>query len=76
MELLKARPMGSASVRFMPVYLNGMWYNMYFVKIQSYVLTVCCFMGVGFDSIQNQLNLFETALIQSRLEIPTEVNIR
>lgn len=73
LDLLKVRPLGAATTRFTPVYIDGMWYTLYFVRIQSYVLSVLCFMEVELAAIQKQLHHFETALIQSRIEIPTEV---
>ncbi len=73
MQLLKIRPLGNASIRYTPIFSNGTWHALYFIRMQSYVLSVLCFMEVSISLIQPQLDFFETTLIQARLEIPTEV---
>ncbi|KAI8897677.1 hypothetical protein BC833DRAFT_592690 [Globomyces pollinis-pini] len=67
-----ARPMGSAHVRFTPIFCNGAWHSLYTLRIQTFTLSILCFMEVPFSLIQSSVNLFESSLIQSRLEIPTE----
>ena len=74
-QFLKARPLGGASVRYTPIYTNDGWHTLYCVRIQSFVLSILCYMEVPLSSIQSQISLFETALTQSRLDLPAEVRI-
>ena len=73
MQFLKARPLGGAAVRFTPIYTTDGWHALYCIRLQSFVLSVLCHMDVPLVAIQTQINLFESALIQSRLDLPAEV---
>ena len=72
-QFLKARPLAGASVRYTPIYTKDGWFTLYCIRIQTFVLTILCYLEVPLSSIQQQVNLFETALTQSRLDLPAEV---
>jgi hypothetical protein len=74
LQYLKIRPLGNTSMRFTPIYSNGSWHALYIVRIQSHILSILTFMDVAFSLIQPQVEFFENSLVQSRLEIPTEVS--
>ncbi len=61
-------------MRFTPVYTNGAWHALYILRIQSFVLSILTFLDVAYSLVQPQVEFFENSLVQSRLEIPTEVN--
>lgn len=65
--------MGTSSVRYTPVYTNLGWHALYTIRIQTFVLSVVCYLEVPLSAIQQHVTLFETSLVQSRLELPTEV---
>eukprot|EP00842_Homolaphlyctis_polyrhiza_P004704 jgi/Hompol1/5234/HPOL_004264-RA len=67
-----ARGLGGASVRFTPIYSSNAWHNLYSIRINSYVLFVMCFIDKPYSLIEKRVEEFQTTLIQSRLEIPTE----
>ncbi|KAI8925798.1 hypothetical protein BC831DRAFT_459476 [Entophlyctis helioformis] len=68
----KARGLRAASVRYTPIFSSGAWHNLYAVRINSFVLFVTCFIDKPYSLIERKVEEFQTTLIQSRLEIPTE----
>jgi hypothetical protein len=72
-NLLKVRPLGSSTVKFTPIYTNQNWHSVYFIRVQSYVLCVTTYLGITLSQIRVQVNNFESTLMQSRIEVPTEV---
>jgi hypothetical protein len=72
-QFLKARPLAGASIRYTPIYTNDGWHTLYCIRIQTFVLSILCYMEVPLSSINHQINLFETALTQSRIDLPAEV---
>ncbi|KAJ3306108.1 hypothetical protein HDV03_000342 [Kappamyces sp. JEL0829] len=72
LQFLKARPLGAASIRFTPVYTADGWHTLYCIRLQTFVLSVLCHMEVPLTAISTSVNVFESALIQSRLDLPAE----
>ncbi|KAJ3101673.1 hypothetical protein HDU97_001214 [Phlyctochytrium planicorne] len=68
----KARPLGSCTVRYTPVFCNSAWYNLYMIRLQNYVLVIMTYIDKSYDSIQKKVEDFKISVIQSRLEIPAE----
>ncbi|KAI8803458.1 hypothetical protein BJ742DRAFT_683162 [Cladochytrium replicatum] len=68
----KARPLGSSTVRFTPVYCLGSWHNLFLIRLQSYVLAVLTMIGKSYTVLQKKVDEFRISFIQSRLEIPAE----
>ena len=75
MQYNKARPLGHNSVRYTPVFSNNAWHNLYLIRMQTYVLAVMTYIDKSFESLQKKIEEFRISFIQSRLEIPTEVNV-
>lgn len=69
----KARPLGSASVRYTPVYSGGAWRNLYLVRLGNYVLVTLSLIDKHFDGLMKSIEDFRVSFAQSRLEIPVEV---
>ncbi|KAJ3326460.1 hypothetical protein HDU76_012907 [Blyttiomyces sp. JEL0837] len=72
LQLHKARPLGSNSVRYTPVFCNSAWHNLYMIRMQSYVLVILAYIDKPFQPLQKKIDEFRVSFIQSRLEIPTE----
>lgn len=68
----RARPLGTTSVRFTPIYYNGTWQNLYMVKLQNYVLVIMTYIQTPYVRLEKRINDFRMNFVQSRLEIPTE----
>ncbi|TPX34190.1 hypothetical protein SmJEL517_g03057 [Synchytrium microbalum] len=68
----KARPLGTTSVRFTPVFCYNSWRNLYTVRIGNYVLVVLTYIDKAFAPLERKIAQFRIAFTQSRLEIPIE----
>ncbi|KAJ3410574.1 hypothetical protein HDV05_003642 [Chytridiales sp. JEL 0842] len=72
LQFHKARPLGSNSIRYTPVYCNKSWHNLYMIRLQSYVLVLLTFIDKPFEPLQKKIDEFRISFVQSRLEIPIE----
>ncbi|TPX51606.1 hypothetical protein SeLEV6574_g00178 [Synchytrium endobioticum] len=68
----KARPLGSASVRFTPVYCYNSWRNLHTVKMGNYTVVLLTYIDKTFAPLERKIEQFRIAFTQSRLEIPIE----
>ncbi|KAJ3219111.1 hypothetical protein HK099_004824, partial [Clydaea vesicula] len=68
----KVRPLGINVLSYTPVFCSGAWQNLYFIRLQNYVLVVMAYMGVNYSRLERKISDFRMSFIQSRLEIPTE----
>ena len=73
LQYVKARPLGSSSVRYTPVFVSGAWRNLYLVKMGAYTLGALTYIDKPFANLLGPMEEFRIALTQSRLEIPVEV---
>ena len=70
--LNRVRPMGNSSVKYVPVYVQGTWQNLYLFKMQSFVLVLLTSISTKFDQVEKYANDFKSSFTRSRLEVPTE----
>jgi len=68
----KSRPLGSQVMRYVPVYTQDSWNNLYFVKMQNFVFVFKTFIDKTYNLYKYRVEEFRISLIQSRLDIPIE----
>ncbi|ORY37531.1 hypothetical protein LY90DRAFT_672795 [Neocallimastix californiae] len=68
----KSRPLGSQVMRYVPVYTQDSWNNLYFVKMQNFVFVFKTFIDKTYNLFKYRVEEFRISLIQSRLDIPIE----
>lgn len=71
-KILKARPLGAASVRYLPIFTNNVWRSLYLIRINTFILSLICGIEVSLASIQDLVDHFDRSLYQSRIELPEE----
>lgn len=73
MHLVKAKPMTNINARYVPVYHQGAWRNLYFIKLGNITLGLSTLVDKPFSGILGGIEDFRLSFMASRLEIPSEV---
>lgn len=73
LHLLKAKPLTRMNTRYIPVYHQGAWRNLYLIKLGNFTLGLSTLVDTTFSVILKGIEDFRLSFMASRLEIPTEV---
>ena len=72
LSYMRAREMGSLTVKFTSVYLNNHWCSLYFIRVESAILVIQASVTAQFKDIVPIIQAFEISLHDSGVHIPTE----
>jgi hypothetical protein len=76
LHLVRGKPLSKINTRYVPVYHQGAWRNLYLIKLGNFTLGLSTLVDKQFSGIFKGIEDFRLAFMASRLEIPSEVCVR
>jgi hypothetical protein len=73
LHLVRGKPLSKIDTRYVPVYHQGAWRNLYLIKLGNFTLGLSTLVDRPFSGIVKGIEDFRLAFMASRLEIPSEV---
>jgi hypothetical protein len=73
LHLVRGKPLSKIDTRYVPVYHQGAWRNLYLIKLGNFTLGLSTVVDRPFSGIVKGIEDFRLAFMASRLEIPSEV---